>query len=404
MQIMRPFNWKIREGAAGRRNSARKAREWRTHHPGKLAVIHSASAGEFEAALPIIEELKRRGFVTVATLFSPSGYRMAAKSNIPDGVFYLPFDTYLEVHLFLKALEPSVFLFCKHDIWPNVIWNCRDLNIPLLMANANMHKKSFRLNPLFRNFNKGLFESFETIFTVSREHAARIAKITGARDKIKPIGDSRFDRVVARAKSGEMTLPSDFIDKPVFIAGSVWMTELFVLESFLELKKSYPQWRLIWTPHEPSESCIQKAEFLLEQTGVSSIRFTRLSNYSNQDAIIVDKVGVLPPLYRAAEIAYIGGGFGKGVHSVIEPAAFAIPVIFGPNHHVSAEAGELLKRGGGFSVNGIDDFPPLLKRMFQDENFRSQSGKIAGNMVAEKVGASILIANRVEEILILQTS
>jgi len=399
MQVLRAFNWKVREGAVGRRGNSRKAQEWRCVHAGKLAIIHSASAGEFEAALPIIEELKRRGFLTAATLFSPSGYRIAIKSAVPDSVFYLPFDTFNGSRSFLKALNPDIFVFCKHDIWPNVIWNCRDLHIPMLMANTNLHKKSFRLNPLFRKFNRGLFSQFETIFTVSNEHAARISAILGSRDKIKAIGDSRFDRVVARAKSGEMTLPESFVHSPIFIAGSVWTPEFFTLESFLELKRTFPRWKLIWVPHEPSDSCMQKAEMLLGQSGVSSVRFTNLRNYAGEETVIVDKVGVLPPLYRAGHIAYVGGGFGKGVHSVIEPAAFGIPVIFGPNYYVSAEAGELLKRGGGFTVKGKDDFFPLFKRLLEDETYREKCGKIAGDMVREKVGASILIANRVEEVL-----
>lgn len=399
LEILRPFHPKVREGADGRKGLNRSAQVWRSENTGPLAVIHSASAGEFEAAIPIIEELKKRKIKTAATLYSPSGYQLAIKNPLPEGVFYLPFDSRRMVRSFLQALSPDVFVFCKHDIWPNTVWQCSDLGIPLIIANTNLHRKSSRLNPLLIRFNRDIFNRFETIFTVSENHAKRIALIAGSPERISSVGDSRFDRVVSRLQSADVKLPESFDNSPVLIGGSVWPAEDFVLESYTELHRSFPDWKLIWVPHEPAEEYMSASEKKLEAAGLQTIRFTELDNYRGEEALIVDKVGVLPPLYRYADVAYVGGGFGKGVHSVIEPAAFSIPVIFGPNNHVSAEAGELLRKKGGYSVNGKEEFLPLLKEMMGGGDLRAKTGRIAGQYVAEKTGAAEFIAQKIADII-----
>jgi len=396
--MARLFHRKVRAGAAGRRHLSRRAGDWRKAHPGKLAVVHSASAGEFEAALPIIQELKSRGILTAATLFSPSGYYIAQKYDIPDGIFYLPFDSIRAVRSFLQNIHPDVLVFCKHDIWPNAVWISYDLNIPLVLANANLHEKSFRLHPLLIGFNRRVLDKFTAIFTVSVSHAERLKKIAGNSHKIAVVGDSRFDRVVQRARSAEHNLPAEFIQTPIFICGSVWPSEFFILEAFCELKRQFRDWRVIWVPHEPEEEELKAAEIYLDSQSMTHIRFSELAGYKAEEAILVDKVGVLPPLYRAAKIAYVGGGFKKGVHSVIEPSAFALPVIFGPKHYVSAEAQDLLKREGGFSIQGKADFLTLLKNLMEDESRRIECGTIAGDLVKEKAGVAGIIADKIEEL------
>ena len=399
LEAVLPFNSKVMEGASGRRNLVDKVRIWRGKHPGKLAVIHCASAGEFEASLPIIEALKAKNILTAATIYSPSGYRIAAKSPIPDGVFYLPFDSKKEIESFIRALDPDVFIFCKHDIWPNTVWTCADLKIPLILANANLHSKSLRTHPFLKGFNRNVFACFDTIFAVSESHAGRWERILGNRDKIRSIGDSRFDRVVSQAVGTKSELPEQFFQSPVFIAGSIWPAEYFVLDAFCELKKTYPQWKSIWVPHEPDEHCIGKIEAELNRAAISHLRLSGITGYEEQEALIIDKVGVLPPLYGSGDVAYVGGGFGRGVHSVIEPAAFSIPVIFGPNNHVSAEAGELLLRKGGFAINDKEEIYELLNKLMGDDDFRKSSGKIAGDMVNDKTGAAKLIADEIAALI-----
>ena len=386
-------------GAVGRKNLVRTAALWRKSHSGRLVIIHSASAGEFEATIPLIDELKKQNILTVATIFSPSGFKIASQSNSPDFVCYLPFDKRQEVREFLSALNPDVFIFCKHDIWPNVVWECKKMNIPIVLLNANLHSKSLRVNPLAVGFNRYLFSQMEGIWTVSDEHFNRLGKILGKTDSLKTLGDTRFDRVVQRALEGAQTLPDIFTVHPVFIAGSVWEQEKFILDSFIEIWYDNPDWKLIWVPHEPQSAEIKSVEKKLKHAGISSIRFSEASDESEYNALIVDKVGILPSLYRYSQIAYVGGGFGKGVHSVIEPAVFSIPVMFGPAYHVSAEAKELISCNGGYSVKGKHDFGALLRLFIENESERTEAGENAGKLVRSKVGCAEIEAKMITDII-----
>jgi 3-deoxy-D-manno-octulosonic-acid transferase len=389
----------VREGAKGRREIIGKASSWRQEHPGKLIAIHSASAGEFEASIPLIRELKRNNIPVVATLFSPSGFRHAEKLGIADLNLYLPFDSTSSVRHFLSVLQPSIFITCKHDIWPNLIWECYQRRIPQILINTNLHHRSFRINPLFIGFNRAIFGLFSQVYTISEDHSQRLRKLLPRKDTLEVVGDTRFDRVEERAMCARLELPADFDTSPVFVAGSVWPAENFTLDIFLELREHNPHWRLIWVPHEPEENFLQWAEKKLSGADMTAIRYSQIQIDGNYQAILVDKMGILAGLYRYGNIAYVGGGFGKGVHSVLEPAVFGIPVIFGPHHYVSSEAGELLTRGGGFSIKGAEEFQNIYRRLSKDEVFRLKCGKIAGDMVKEKTGATKIIAQKISQLL-----
>ena len=393
------FNRKIRTGIRGRRGILKEMSEWRKEHPGTLAVVHSASAGEYEAGIPLIRNLQKRGIKVVATLFSPSGYSPAKKSNIADFTMFLPFDSLLNTRRFLKILQPDLFVFCKHDIWPGYVWECNRRKIPVCLVNANMHRKSFRLHPLGIRFNRNLFRRFSGIWAVNPEHARRIEKILGAGYKVESPGDTRFDRVVERAKSKDVDIPSGFRKAPVFIGGSVWQADEFILKAFIELQAKHPDWKLIWTPHEPTEANLSRAEALLDKNFISHIRYSARKNCPDCNALLIDEMGILAGLYRYTDIAYIGGGFGKGVHSVIEPAAFGIPVIFGPAHHVSAESFDLLDYGGGFMVEGADDALPLLDKLISDDRFRKEKGTASLKLVKAKAGVANYLADELTKLI-----
>ena len=399
LRLAIPFNEKVRTGAAGRKNVIDSAMSWRRSRSGRLAVIHSASAGEFEASLPLFEELKKNNILTAATLFSPSGYKIAEGNSIPDYVTYLPFDSKTSVRKFLKALKPDIFIFCKHDIWPNVVWECKKQNIPVILLNANLHSHSLRINSIALGFNRYLFSRMDAIWTVSEEHYNRLKTIIGSDKTLKVMGDTRFDRVVRRALNSSLTLPQAFEDNPVLIAGSVWEQEAFVLDSFIKMRAKNPQWKLIWVPHEPKDADLKSIEKKLKSAGISTIRYSCMCEDSDQEALLIDKIGILPSLYRYANVAYVGGGFGKGVHSVLEPAVFSIPVIFGPAYHVSAEAIELIKCKGGFSIEGEPEFYNLLSLFTANESERQKAGKNAENLVKQKTGVAEVEALMLAEII-----
>ncbi len=397
--LAQPFNRKARQGWQGRKKLLSDVSKWREKHPGPLTVIHCASAGEFEAALPLIKAFQEKGLLAAATFFSPSGYKIALKNSAPNLISYLPFDTNHAVKGFLESLRPDLFVFCKHDVWPNIVWACRRRNIPTALVNGNMHERSVRLHPLLRSFFRDVYRSMTAIFAVSESHARRFELILGSESRVEAPGDTRFDRVVERTLKKRVELPRGFADNPVFICGSVWPEEDFTLQVFLEICKSHSDWRLIWVPHEPAQGFLCRVEKALEHAGISHIRFSQIKPESEARALLVDKVGALAALYRYTDIAYVGGGFGRGVHSVIEPAVFSIPVIFGPHYHVSAEAGELVERGGGFTVKGLDQFKPLLQRFIEDEPYRKTCGKVAGELVKEKAGVADYLAHKTIELM-----
>ena len=392
--LARPFSSKVHQGLKGRASIFEDASRWRKSNPGKLIIIHSASAGEFEATVPFIEKLKERGLMVVSTVFSPSGFNRAEKLGLSDLILYLPGDFKHGASRFLDILTPEILAFCKHDIWPNMIWEAEKRGIPSVLLNGNLPADSSRIHPLLIGFFREVLGSFTEIYAVAAEHADRFRRILGDECRVIALGDTRFDRVVTLAHSARTKLARQFSDNPVFIAGSVWQQEHFTLKVFLDLKRTFPQWRLIWVEHEPVEHNLVVIERMLDEAGMSHIRFSAMKDDSSEDALIVDKVGVLPPLYSYARIAYVGGGFGKGVHSVIEPAAFSIPVIFGPHHQVSAEAGELLARGGGFSVKDGEDFRRTLETLMRDTKRLTEAGAIAGAMVAEKTGVTDIVVDK----------
>jgi 3-deoxy-D-manno-octulosonic-acid transferase len=394
-----PFKRKVSEGAKGRKQVLKVVKIWRSNNPGKVVVVHSASAGEYEAAIPLIKALKKRGILTLATLFSPSGYANAAKTSIPDFMTYLPFDSKSSVKKFIDIIEPSAFIFCKHDIWPNIVWTCSDKNIPVILTNANLHSHSSRLKPWALGFNRYLFRQFTAIWTVAEKHAERIARIIGSKDKISIMGDTRFDRVVERARESYFKLPGNFEDSPVLIAGSVWHSEFFTLDVFIETRKNIPGWKLIWVPHEPDEMHLKSVESKCDEHNIRHTRLSAENQLEDSEVIIIDRTGILPALYRYADIAYVGGGFGKGVHSVIEPAVFSIPVIFGPKYHVSAEAGDLLTNGGGFTVKDKKEFEYIYFSFVEDESKRKASGQLAGKYVHSKKGVAEKEAQMVLELI-----
>lgn len=394
------FHRKVREGLRGRSRVLPEIRRWRENHKGGLIIIHSASAGEFEASVPLIEQLKNRGILTVSTVFSPSGYHRAVKTAVSDLILYLPADSRKEINRFYDILLPDLLAISKHDFWPNLIWEAERRKIPTLLINGNLPEKSSRMNGILQGFYRVTLSSLTHIYAVNRSHAERFKKLLPASRNISSFGDTRFDRVVSIAKNSEIPLPLQFRQGPVFIAGSVWLQELFVLEVFLDFKREHPEWKLIWVPHEPSENHIETVSLKLHTAGFPPVKFSEIEPDSDNEVLIMDKVGFLPPLYRYAELAFVGGGFGKGVHSVIEPAAFGIPVFFGPNYQVSAEASALVECGGGYGVKNRREFEEVFNRHALVQKTRKEAGRKALQLVNQRTGVTELLMNEIKKYIL----
>jgi 3-deoxy-D-manno-octulosonic-acid transferase len=393
-RIVGIFNTKMRRGIIGRKRifenlildalSINKSK--------KLIWFHSSSLGEFEQAKPIIEELKKNQNLNILiTFFSPSGYENSKKYPYADLVAYIPFDTSSNAERFIKLVRPDLAVMMRYDIWPNHIWAMKKAGITSYLVDATMDSKSPRKLPLIKNFHKVLFKDITRILTVSEKDAKEFEDFGVNQDRIKAIGDTRFDRVYQRslsARSRNLINDSILNNKKVFIAGSTWeIDEEVILPAFIKLAKYDKDVILIIAPHEPTLVHLEKIENDFSNV-VDTIRFSFLNNYKNERVIIVDSIGILLTLYTYANAAFIGGSFKQNIHNVLEAAVYGIPVMFGPKIEKSAEAIELMKRGGGIMIKNKKEAYRQLRTLFSNEKLREGKGEISHKYVQENLGAT----------------
>ncbi|MEJ2105485.1 MAG: glycosyltransferase N-terminal domain-containing protein [Ignavibacteriaceae bacterium] len=388
------FKQKIRKGIRGRKRIFEELilNKISLNQSKKTIWFHSSSLGEFEQAKPIIEKLKKEtNAIIVVSFFSPSGYENSRKYPFADIITYLPFDSQWRAKRFVEVISPNLAVFMRYDIWPNHIWTLKKRNIPCLLVDATMKKKSPRKLPLVRSFHKYLFEDFSKILTISDEDAEGFKSFKSKNVQIKKVGDTRFDRVYNRSlASKEAKIISSEILKSnkVLVAGSTWpQDEEVLIPSFVKLLKYDKDALMIIAPHEPNLLNLEKLEN--EFAGnVSFIRLSHINNYSGQRIIIVDSIGILSILYNYADVAFVGGSFKMNVHNVLEAAVYGVPVLFGPKIENSQEAKRLTEVGGGILVKDKKELYRSLRILFHDEKFRKDCGKKSFNYVEEHKGAT----------------
>ena len=388
------FNDKIRRGIRGRKDILKHTKEEVGRlQPGLRIWFHSSSMGEFEQAKPIIAAIKRLdpSINIIATFFSPSGYEHSRTYKPADIISYLPFDSRRQVTAFIDILQPTAVIMVRYDVWPNMIWALKERNIPTMIANATMKANSSRKLFLIRQFHRALYDCLTNILTVSEADRLSFGDFGLTHPVIKAIGDSRFDQVAMRSNDAakkEMLADRIVKRKKVFVVGQSWEAdENVVLPVVLKLQESIPELLTILVPHEPTVEHLEEVEYRLEgQT--THIRFSEINQYAGEKVILIDSVGVLVPLYRYADVAFVGGSFRQGVHNVLEPAAFSLPVVYGPKHTNSQEAVTLAKQGGGFIVENDKELYRILRTLLSNESKRTDAGKRARRLVEESLGAS----------------
>jgi 3-deoxy-D-manno-octulosonic-acid transferase len=398
------FNKKIRKGIAGRKRIFEDLilNRLSLNLSKKIIWFHSSSLGEFEQAKPIIEKLKKEADInTVVSFFSPSGYENSKKYPYADLITYLPFDSKWRAERFIEIISPDLAVFMRYDIWPNHIWALKKKNIPCLLVDATMKKKSLRKFPLVKSFHKYLFKDITKILTVSEDDKNGFESFRCKNVHINVVGDTRFDRVYNRSiASKESKIISQEIlnNKLVLVAGSTWLQDEDVLiPSFLKLVKYHKNALMIIAPHEPTLLNLEKLEH--EFSGeAETIRLSHLNNYSNQSIIIVDSIGVLLILYKYAHVAFIGGSFKLNVHNVLEAAVYGVPVLFGPKIENSQEAKMLKDAGGGMMVKDKREFYKTLRKLFSEEEFRTTCGKKSYDYVYKNIGATDRIIQEIFQI------
>ncbi len=356
--------------------------------------IHAASAGEYEQAKPVMEKLKEKypDRPLILTFFSPSGYRFAQNKTPADYVLYLPLDTRKNATYFLEKTNISAALFIKYEFWPNFLHTLHQKKIPTFLVSG-----IFRENQsVFRqSFLKKSLSAF-TAFFVQDEKSAKLLQTYGFKN-VHVTGDTRFDTVFKLLDhKSELPVISDFKgNSKLLTAGSTWPPDENALLNFIT-NPAARDWKLLIIPHEPTPKHINA---LLKKSPVKTALYSTYGS-GDRDAriLIADVMGLLKFAYRYTEAAYVGGGFGKGIHNILEAAVYGVPVIFGPKYRKFNEAIELLKLGGGFSINSENELKSLILNDLTDDKL-VQAGRIAADFVRNRTGASEKIVNILEKYL-----
>ncbi len=393
MKILALFNDKAKKGIEGRKRMFENL-IIDVHDLDKrkrLIWFHSSSLGEFEQAKPIIEHLHSLGIYNIlVTFFSPSGYENSKNYAYADIITYLPFDKGNLIRRFFSFINPSLVVFMRYDIWPNLLFELNKRQIPTFVVDATLRESVLTSSFITKSFYKNLYNSITRILTVSEKDKERFLSLGIEPDKVDVAGDTRFDRVYGKSKEASkknLLDKSQFGNKPIFIMGSSWEADENVI--FPAIKKLYDygfEFITIVVPHEPTQSHIEGVEKFFAGA-YSTIRFSEMRNYNNQKIIIVDSIGILLSLYYYSDIAYVGGSF-KQIHNVLEPAVFGVPVLFGPKIETSREAKELVKLGSGIIVNDKKEVYRKLRRLLIDEKERKRLGEISANYVKANIGAT----------------
>ncbi len=392
------FNKKIKRGLKGRyhlfptlRSEIKKATQ------GAIRIwIHISSYGEFEQVKPVILLLKEKianSFI-ILSFFSPSGFDHAKGYPLADVITYLPADTYWNARKFISIIKPDVAMVVRHDLWPNFQWRLYQLAIPSLLINASIPAHRIRFIKLMRHILRQLYKTFSQIYVTTPENAQFFQIIFPFPKQIKVLGDTRFDQVRLRAAECEkiafLQQSGKFQRDNCCVAGSTWPgDERVLLPAVKKIMQQYPHFQLIIVPHEPTVANIAAISDFFSLAKIPSIK---LSQWSEGDpefrVLIVDRVGLLANLYALGALAYVGGGFGAGVHNVLEPAAHETPVLFGPRHSNSIEAQQLIRINVGRCVENEEDIYQALREMLENKAIIKQRGQKAKQFIMEHSGAA----------------
>ena len=445
MAIGSLFNKKIKKMWRGEREAVDLLKE-KVDPTAKYVWFHAASLGEFEQGRPLIEQLRATHpeYKILLTFFSPSGYEVRKNYEGADIVCYLPLDTIRNARRFLRAVHPVMAFFIKYEFWYNYLHILRHRGVPVYSVSSIFRPGQVFFKWYGRNYAKVLH--CITHFFVQNEVSLQLLKGIGI-DEATVVGDTRFDRVlqikeqakelpIVEAFKGingkgdackdnlsedackdnlsedacKRVLSEDACKEDlsedackedlsedgckgckVFVAGSSWQPDEDI---FIRFFNDHPDWKLIIAPHVIGEDHLA---YILDKLQMKAVRYTQATEQSAAEArcLIIDCFGLLSTIYRYGEIAYVGGGFGVGIHNVPEAAVWGVPVLFGPNNKRFQEAQDLLACKGSFEVTDYDSFNTIISRLISDDKFRHQCGEASANYVKSRSGATDIIMKSV---------
>ena len=392
------FNEKVRKMWRGERE-AFKILKQKVDPNAKYIWFHAASLGEFEQGRPLMERIRKDypQYKILLTFYSPSGYEVRKNYEGADIICYMPVDTRLNAIRFLRLVRPVMAFFIKYEFWSNFLHILKHRNIPTYSVSSIFREDQVFFKWYGRNY-AGVLKCF-TRFFVQNEESKRLLEGIGI-TAVDVVGDTRFDRVL-QIKEAAKQLPiceafrtgvasSQSVDVPhhdfkVFVAGSSWPPDENI---FIPFFNEHKDWRLLIAPHVIAEEHLKLILSLIK--GKKVVRYTQTTpeEAAKADVLIIDCFGLLSSMYNYGDVAYIGGGFGVGIHNTLEAAVWNMPVIFGPNNKKFQEAQGLLKSDGGFEINTYEDFSGLMSSLMNDETFLKQAGDKAGTFVAHLAGAT----------------
>jgi len=402
------FNSKVREGLKERRDLFSELHKSLSALGDRTNVlIHSSSLGEYQQALPLVDELKKKNYNVILSFFSPSGFNNSKITFSSAAKTYIPLDSASRQRRFLDIINPKIIIFIRYDLWFNLLHEAKNRNITTVLANARYDENdsSWKI-PVVSSFKKTLYGMIDTIFVIDDYDEINYRKkLKGEDVKVIKIGDSKFERVYQSAKNvvTKDILPDKIVSgKKVFVIGSSWKDDEDVILPAIDKSLEFDTDLLtILVPHEPKDSKLEALERSIENKykKIRTIRYSRIASYDGEHLIIVDKIGMLSKLYSIAYLSYVGGGFKTGLHNILEPAIFNMPILFSNDVKNSDEDEILIENGCGIVITDTKQFYRIFREILKDKNYRDQIGSkcelvFKDNLnVAEKIIEKITFNN-----------
>jgi 3-deoxy-D-manno-octulosonic-acid transferase len=389
LQILAVFSKKLKLFVDGRKQTFSKIEALKNEN---VIWFHAASLGEFEQARPIIEELKKNfnQYKILVTFFSPSGYEIRKNYNLADVICYLPLDSRSNVRKFVEIVNPKFAIFIKYEFWPNLLNELKLKKIPTILVSGILREKQIFFK-WYGGFMRESLKAFNHFFVQDRKSKKILGSIN--LENVTIAGDTRFDRVFEILEH-DNTL--DFIDEfkndqYTIVAGSTWQEDDELLVNYINNEASEEE-KFIIAPHNiKQEAILELQKSINKKTVLYSAKADK--NLSEYTVFIIDTIGLLTKIYASADIAYVGGGLKTGLHNILEPATFGIPVVIGNNYDKFKEAVDLVDLKGCISICNQEEFSSIFMKLKLDEDYRKSTGKINQKYIQENLGATKIIIN-----------
>jgi len=393
IRLTAPFNIKAQQINKGRKQTFNELQA-NIKHNRPIAWVHCASLGEFEQGRPVIEAIRKQHpeFQILLTFFSPSGYEIRKNYDLADYICYLPADTKRNAKKLIELVRPEMVFFVKYEFWFHYIKELKKRNIPLYLVSAIFRENQlfFKNTPWGKWYRKMLF-CFEQFF-VQDDQSVKLLHSVGIKNVTKA-GDTRFERVAEIARNGKnIPMVEKFKGNNLLVvAGSTWKPDEELLVQYIH---SHPETKFIIAPHETKKANIERLISLLKTPVICYTEATEES-VMNKQVLIVDTIGILSSIYKYADLAYIGGGFGTGIHNTLEAAIFGMPIVFGPNYLKFNEATTMVNLGIAFPVNDFPLLNTVLNQLLTKNEKRNSIAEQCTHFINQNLGATQIILNKV---------